>query len=545
MYAVKLESASLYTRDGIRLDADIYRPESQETFPILLMRQPYGRKIASTVVYAHPQWYAAQGYIVIIQDVRGRGTSQGEFDLFVNEIDDGLDTLHWAQQLAGSNGKIGMYGFSYQGMTQIYAASHNLDALKTICPAMIAYDLYSDWAYENGAFCLQGNLGWAIQLAAETARLQGDNMAFQRLYEASRQLPLNDSTPANPNLLRELAPDSFYHDWLNHPYPDTYWQQLSPKYCLSEVDLPMLHIGGWFDPYLRGTLNLYQGMKSRSIFAQHLLIGAWGHLPWGRNIGQFDYGNNSIISVDQLQIQWFDYFLKGKSSDMLEKPSVCLFEMGSNQWQYFNEFPQPSYQQYFLNSMGLANLTESGKLKEEQPKATTPVTDIIVHDPWRPVPSLGGHAATPAGVFDRSLLDNRSDILTYTSDPMAEEMHLIGASFVTLYCTADALSFDLSVVLSQVTPDSKVYPIAQGYGRIDDTQLPIRLPLQATCLNIPQGHCLRLSISAACFPAYAVNSGTGSFPKDSKLIESKIITLKVMTGKEYPSSLSLSLQPKI
>ncbi|MGK7930994.1 MAG: CocE/NonD family hydrolase [Microcystaceae cyanobacterium] len=539
MYAVKLETASLYTRDGIRLDADIYRPESQETFPVLLMRQPYGRKIASTVVYAHPQWYAAQGYIVVIQDVRGRGTSQGEFDLFINEIDDGLDTLHWAKQLAGSNGSIGMYGFSYQGMTQLYAASHCLDALKTICPAMIAYDLYSDWAYENGAFCLQGNLSWAMQLAAETSRLQGDSMAFQKLYAASRQLPLNDSIPANPNLLRELAPDSFYHDWLNHPYPDSYWQQLSPKFWLSKVDLPMLHIGGWFDPYLRGTLNLYKTMKGHSVFPQHLMIGPWGHLPWGRKVGELDYGKTSISFIDQLQIQWFDYFLKGKSSDFLQKPSICVFEMGSNQWRYLSHFPTETNRQYFLKSVGLSNLTESGKLQAAQPEETTPTEDIIVHDPWRPVPSLGGHAATPAGVFDRSLLESRNDILTYTSEPIAEDMYLMGESSVTLYCTADALSFDLSVVLSQVTPEGKVYGISQGYGRIDHTQLPICLPLQATCLKVPQGNCLRLSISAACFPAYAVNSGTGSLPKDSKLIESKIITLKVMTGKEYLSSVSL------
>ncbi|WP_439566425.1 CocE/NonD family hydrolase, partial [Gloeocapsopsis crepidinum] len=147
------ESASMLTRDGVRLDADIYRPDAEGEFPVLLMRQPYGRAIASTVVYAHPSWYAAHGYIVVIQDVRGRGTSQGEFKLFVNEIEDGEDAVNWAADLPGSNGKVGMYGFSYQGMTQLYAAVAKPPALKTICPAMIAYDLYSDWVYAGGAFC--------------------------------------------------------------------------------------------------------------------------------------------------------------------------------------------------------------------------------------------------------------------------------------------------------------------------------------------------------------------------------------------------------
>jgi uncharacterized protein len=181
MVKISQQTASMQTRDGVRLDADIYRPDTAEKLPILLMRQPYGRAIASTVVYAHPRWYAAQGYIVVIQDVRGRGTSAGEFDLFSHEIEDGLDTINWVSQLPGSTGNVGMYGFSYQGMTQLYAAVHKPEALCAIAPAMVAYDLYTDWAYENGAFCLYANLAWAMQLAAETARLQGDETACTRL----------------------------------------------------------------------------------------------------------------------------------------------------------------------------------------------------------------------------------------------------------------------------------------------------------------------------------------------------------------------------
>lgn len=194
------QTASMYTRDGVRLDADIYRPDGDGEFPVLLMRQPYGRAIASTVVYAHPTWYAAQGYIVVIQDVRGRGTSQGEFKLFANEIADGEDTVNWAASIPGSNGQVGMYGFSYQGMTQLYTAIAQPPALKTICPAMIGYDLYTDWAYEGGAFCLQTNLAWAIQLATETARLRGDKEKYQALFTASRNLPLN-----NPEILQQIG----------------------------------------------------------------------------------------------------------------------------------------------------------------------------------------------------------------------------------------------------------------------------------------------------------------------------------------------------
>jgi hypothetical protein len=579
---IKQETASMYTRHRIRLDADIYRPDTDEPLPVLLMRQPYGRKIASTVVYAHPRWYAAQGYIVAIQDVRGRGTSEGEFDLFTYEIEDGFDAVNWAAKLPGSTGDVGMYGFSYQGMTQLYAAVERPDALKAICPAMIAWDLYTDWAYENGAFCLQANLGWAIQLAAETARLRGDETAYQKLYTASRNLPLYDAIPANPQIMQELAPDSFYHQWLNHPYPGEYWDLRSPKTLIKDVDLPMLHIGGWFDPYLRGTLNLYREMANRSKYPQHLIVGPWAHLPWGRKLGGVDYGIEASSPVDELQIRWFDQFLKGKDTGIFTESPVCLWEMGTNQWRYFASFPEQNQKVFYLASNGLSSIKEdAGMLWEYEVEEVEEVevvetfqgtsvqeveegeillrntllenefeqeiaefinnNDILVHDPWRPVPALGGHASIPGGSFDRSTLDCRSDILTYTSATLEEDLYIAGEIIITIYCSSDAASFDLSAVLSQVYPDGKVNNFTQGYTRINSSQLPIKIPLQATCICISKGNCLRLSLSGACFPAYPVNCGTGKLPKESRLIEAQIITINVMSGADYPSQIQLSV----
>lgn len=562
---IKQATASMYTRDGVRLDADLYRPDTKEDLPILLMRQPYGRKIASTVVYAHPSWYAAQGYLVVIQDVRGRGTSEGEFDLFTHEIADGLDTINWVSQLTGSTGEVGMYGFSYQGVTQLYAAVERPQALKVICPAMVAYDLYRDWAYENGAFCLQANLGWAIQLAAETARLKGDETAYCRLYQASRNLPLSDPIPASPDILRELAPDSFYHLWLKYSDPNhEYWQKRSPKNLIQDVDLPMLHVGGWFDPYLRGTLNLYQAMAAKSQFPQHLIVGPWAHLPWGRKLGSIDYSIEAQNPIDEAQIRWFDYFLKGKDTGILEESPICLFEMGSNQWCEWEQFPSQKQKIYYFASDGLASMREdSGMLWEYEEEIASEFlspqellatdlletaedhfpgsTDILVHDPWRPVPALGGHATFPGGSFDRSSLDCRTDILTYTSAPLEQELHLVGTAIAEVYCTADTPSFDLSVVLSQVTPDGKIFNVTQGYIRVDTPQTPIKIPLQPTCTLIPSENCLRVSVSAACFPAYPVNPGTGSLPDQTRLIEAQIITLNISSSLEFPSQLKLSV----
>ena len=547
MFAVYKKTVSFLTRDYVRLDADLYYPDSLGEFPVLLMRQPYGRKIASTVVYAHPSWYASQGYLVVIQDVRGRGTSQGEFKLFTNEIEDGLETLNWAAQLPQSNGKVGMYGFSYQGMTQLYAAVHQPPALKTICPAMIAYNLYKDWAYENNAFCLQMNLGWAIQLASETAKLKGDQETFQKLYVASRNLPLLDKIPVNPNILKELAPDSFYHDWLNRSEDDLYWQNLSPEFLLEKVDLPMLHIGGWFDPHLRGNFKLYQNMKNKSQFPQHLIVGPWGHLPWGRKTGEINYGQSASSFIDEYQIAWFDHFLKGKQSQLLEKLPIQLFEMGSNQWRNLEALNSSQQQTFYLKSNGLANIQENaGQLVTDLLLDMPKIIDTIVHDPWRPVPSLGGHAGFPSGSFERSHLDTRFDVLTYTSQPLTKDLFLQGEIKVEINVQADTASFDLCAIVSEVYPDGSVYNFSQSYRRVNtsETEQTILFSLQPICMKLAQGNAIRLSLSGANFPAYAMNSGTNQFPYETKLIDYQVITLSIHSGGTALSKIIFHLSTK-
>ncbi|BAZ23957.1 peptidase S15 [Kalymmatonema gypsitolerans NIES-4073] len=559
------QTASMLTRDGVRLDADIYRPAAEGKFPVLLMRQPYGRAIASTVVYAHPTWYAAHGYIVVIQDVRGRGTSQGEFKLFAHEIEDGEYTVKWAANLPGSNGNVGMYGFSYQGMTQLYAAAAKPSALKTICPAMIGYDLYTDWAYEGGAFCLQSNLAWAIQLATETARIKKDKNAYQALLAASRHLPLHDPIPTDPELLKNFAPDSFYHEWLAHSQPDQYWKKLSPKTHLKDVDLPMFHIGGWFDRYLRGTLNLYKDMSARSAYRQQLLVGPWAHLPWNRKVGAVDFGVNAASPVDRMQLCWFDQFLKGVDTGLLNELPIWLFEMGSNLWQRFptlfklngrsaenssaeskahaprsRSVSEGDTLSYFLSTTGLASISEGeGILTTTCPETST--DNVLVHDPWRPVPSLGGHAGIPAGCFDRTHIDSRSDVLTYTTEPLETDLFLAGDVVVEVYCVSDKPSYDLCAVLSDVYPDGRVYNLTQGYLRCSDGTHPVKrtIQLQATCAKISIGHALRLSLSAACFPAYAMNPGNNS----AFGIDAEIITLMVSCGGESSSQILLPVVP--
>ena len=539
MTVLAKQTYSMHTRDGVRLDADVYYPDAEGEFPVLLMRQPYGRAIASTVVYAHPIWYAAHGYIVVIQDVRGRGTSEGEFKLFEHEIDDGLDTVNWAAQLPRSSGTVGMYGFSYQGMTQLYAAMSHPPALKTICPAMLAADLYSDWAYEGGAFCLFANLGWALQLAAETARLKQDEPAFLALSRAAKNLPLSDSIPARPDVIQQFADyDSFYQAWLDHPdRDDPYWKTLSPN--LADLDLPMLHIGGWFDTYMRGTLHLYQAMTAQCSALQHLLVGGWTHLPWGRNVGAVDFGADAVSPCDRAQIRWFDHFLKGIDTGLSNDSPLTLFEMGSNYWRSLSNFPA-TQTLFYLESSGLASIDpRDGKLSTQHSALST---SPIVHDPWRPVPALGGHASYPCGMFDRRVIVDRTDVLTYTSEPLETDLHLAGEITLELYCTADAPSFDISAIVSEVKPNGAVFNFSQGYRRIDTQNSSYTLTLQPTCICISKGSALQLSLSGACFPAYPVNPGTGASPGESRAIDAQIIMISIHTGETCPSRIMLPTQ---
>ncbi len=214
--------------------------------------------------------------------------------------------------------------------------------------------------------------------------------------------------------------------------------------------------------------------------------------------------------------------------------------MGSNQWRYFDSWPVFNHKSYYFSSTGLASLRDDeGVLTENLPE-TCP-DDIFVHDPWRPVPSLGGHAAIPAGSFDRSAIDCRADVLTYTSEPLAEDLHLAGDVVGEIWCKADAPSFDLCAVLSEVKYDGSVCNLTQGYLRVnpgeDSEQLLISL--QSTCVMVARGNALRLSLSAACFPAYAVNAGTGLSAGESRLMEARIITLTVSCGGDCPSQILL------
>lgn len=536
------ETGSMVTADGMRLDADIYRPEGAGEYPVLLMRQPYGRRIASTVIYGHPSWYAANGYIVVIQDVRGRGTSEGQFRIFSDDVRDGADTIAWAARLPGSTGRVGMYGFSYQGHTQFLALAAGRSELQALCPGMATWDVHRDWAYEGGAFCFLNNVYWGVQMAAEQARLARDVEAFEALYAASRSLPLHSSRPCRPEILETHARYTHYRDWVANPDPGPYWESIAVGHALADraLDVPMLHFGGWYDFMLRGTLRAYRECCARTTKPQRLVVGPWTHMPWGRRAGAADFGPDAHGFVDALQIAWFDRFLKGIENGVDRAPPVRLFDLISKTWRDFDRWPQPEPRSLHTSSDGLATVSASGRLTELSPAQVG--QDVIVHDPWRPAPALGGHNAEPGGMQERSEVDNRPDVSTYTSAPFAAPTTLAGEVDLTLSVRCDQPCFDVSAVLSRVTPDGRAFNLTQGHCRVDSSSAaPVRIGMRALCATLTVGDALRLSIAAASFPAFAVNPGTGAPPGEARLVDNRIITLFIISGGARSTRLQLPI----
>ena len=513
---------SMYTRDGVRLDADVYMPEGDGPFPVLLMRQPYGRRIASTVVYAHPIWYVHHGYLVVIQDVRGRGSSEGAFEPFIHEKEDGYDTLDWVATLPGSNGCVGMYGFSYHGMTQLFAAASGNSALKVIAPAMAASDLYRHWAYEGDAFRLYGNMTWAAQLGAETARRSGSHALYARLHQMGHGPTGGELIDPAGLTVRQTLADTFYSEWMDNDAGSSYWCERSAGNQLAGVNIPALHIGGWFDSFLSGTLANYDILR-QSGAPQRLVIGPWTHLPWTPAVGSVWLGESAQSPVDRMQLRWFDRFLKDQVNGIDRASLVELYDLRAGRWIFNEDFPDPTPIRFYLWSNGLANLDLGTGCLVDSPRSSA--DDIFVLDPWRPVPTTGGHLGPSLGIHDRTAIDARPDVTTYTTEPFINAVQLAGAIKASLAVDSDAISFDLSAVLSVVDVDGRSRNLTQGYSRITGSGGPHRVDLRATCALVRAGERLRLSVSGSCYPAFALNDGSGRNPGTIGAADYKVITL--------------------
>ena len=504
-----MSDAWVATADGLNLRCRIWTPAGRGPWPTLLMRQPYGRAIASTITYAHPQWYASHGYAVVVQDVRGRGESEGVFGGFRQEPADGSTTLAWLRSQSWCSGRVGSYGFSYQGLSQLLLDGDG-ELPDALAPAMAGLDERLHWASEGGCHWWALGLAWGLQLAAQSCRRRGDERSW---WEIRRSLDSGHFLAEGLSLLERHDPEGMALRWLRHdPADPAGWTVHEPPAPLWRR--PMLLVGGWHDPHLSGVLDLWR--RCRQAGGQPWLrLGAWSHLHWRGGI-------------DALHLAFFNRHLREQADATTALPDQpCLLqEISSLSWLARSP-AQANGLHWSLRSGGLAAVDSSeGQLQHGDQAGAGSVS--VVHDPWRPLPGRGGHLGLDAGAVERSDLDGRCDVACFTAAPLSEPLELLGRPVLSLPAAADQPGFDLCVAVSLLRTDGTVLQCSTGVARHRGEGclrlMPRRIELQPLLLHLQPGERLRLSIGLAAWPQVAVNPGDGSMPLGPAGPEHRVIT---------------------
>jgi putative CocE/NonD family hydrolase len=560
-------------RDGIRLQADVWRPAASGRYPILLQRTPYNRADSFAVIVnagIEPLRAVSEGFVVVIQDTRGRFGSEGAFVPFRTEADDGVDTIEWLAARPYSNGRVGMYGASYYAATQLLAAVRNPPALLAIAPQITASDYHDDWIYRGGALQLGFTLYWALGLAAaeaERRRGAGEDVdvvmaQLQKLTDdpwgAFRARPLNGL-----DALGTLLPD--WNDWLAHPDRDEFWRSISIADQFATLDVPALHIGGWFDVFLHGTLANYRGLAGRKDAAeQRLIVGPWAHAVAYDALGEVDYGPaSSIAALDltRVQLDWFAGFLKPDATPSASAP-VRVFVMGDNQWRDEDAWPptRARTERFYLGTGVAEDSPFAGVLARDCPREDQPAASFTF-DPADPVPTTGGATFLPgvyvglhAGQRDQRAIEQRDDVLSYTTNPFDEDVEICGPVAVSLWAATSAADTDWTAKLVDVFPDGRALNICDGIIRAryaNGTEAEdfvaagsvreFRIDLGATAIVIGRGHAIRLEISSSNFPRFDVNPGNGGPVASATVADLVVANQQVFHGGAHPSHLELSV----
>lgn len=540
--------------DGTTLVSDHYYPAGGGPWPTLLMRQPYGRDIASTVVYAHPVWFARHGYHVVIQDVRGRGGSEGEFYPFRNEARDGAETIAWLRGHAACNGRIGMYGFSYQGATQLLAAAEQPAGLACIAPHMAAADLYHGWFYHHGALRLSSTLGWGIQMLREDARRLGLREASSALEAAWRDVRSQPQYAPYAQLpaISDSALPGYVRDWMTHREAGSYWSEQDIGEKLDRICIPALHVAGWFDTYLEGSIAGYLALREHAgtAFArehQYLIAGPWVHIPWGDRAGDAKLGEAANLNTDEILLRWFHHWLKD-SGDFDGEPRIRYFALGPNEWRNCEQWPADAGFRFFLHSGGNANSRKGDGTLSTAAAAGDEPRDVFVYDPEVPVMAPGGPQAL-SGPFDQSAAELGNNLLVYTSAAAAQDVEVLGQPRVKIFAAASAAHADLTAKLVRVKADGRAEFLSIGIARsswLFDSYLPDaahawEFTLEPIAFVLRTGECLRLEIAASAFPLYDRNASNATPPQLAGPWNWERSTHQVMHTAEFPSALFLPL----
>jgi uncharacterized protein len=544
-------------RDGVRLRADVFRPASSGPHPVLVQRYPYSTRDGFMAMFG--QQIASQGYAVVVQSCRGRFGSEGEFSPFHPDVDDSYDTVEWAATQPWSNGEVGMYGVSYSGMTQWTAVIARPPHLVCIAPMVCTWDwTVGGWYFSPGVLALGLAVLWSAQMTAyeaerrgvappvpvfaEVARMVdegglGDPGAMAKLLEVqpAAAQPLYDHRPLRDvEGLRDLAP--WFRDWCDHPDPqDPFWHPIRGADHAAEIDLPILHVTGWYDYFTKGTLDAYTTMAGLR-GDQRLIAGPWNHN--GMQVRPdadpatwmfFDF------SPDAPTMRFFAHHLKGEIPDDDDVPPVRVYVMGDNVWRDEQEWPlaRTQWTSYHLHG--------DGTLSVEPPGDEAP--DTFVYDPSDPVPGSLALGPTYDDPVDLAAVAERPDVLVYRTEPLDQDTEITGPVTVELWASTSAPSTDFTAKLIEVFPDGSAMHLCQGIVRTDGGQAHRHtIDLVATSVVVKAGHRLRLDVSSSEYPTFELNPNTGRRITDDD--EVATATQTVFHDADHPSRLILPIIPR-
>jgi putative CocE/NonD family hydrolase len=511
-------------RDGVKLATDIWLPAATGQFPLILMRTPYLRAYPDFGFDQFALYFAQHGYAFAIQDVRGRGDSEGEFNFFFQEGPDGYDAIEWLATQPWANGRVGMMGLSYLGTTQWLAAREHPPHLVCMAPTAAAGRYLEELPSVGGAFGLQWAINWlnSTSLKGMQGNLAGVDWPA---ILAHRPLITMDSALHG----REIR---LFREFLQHQTLDDYWRRIifTPD-DFAKLDLPTLITTGWFDGDQPGALSYWRGMRAYSPAKDHqyLIAGPWTHpqtlMGGALSEAGFKFTPDSKIDNKAVHLEFFDYCLKG-AKPAPEWPRARLYFTGSNVWRSFDEYPprQATERPLYLTSGGRANtLSGNGKLSWDAPGATS--TDRYTYDP-RQALKLGFEEATLTKDGDHRGVERREDVLVYTSAPLTAPVTIAGTVMVELYAASDAKDTDFMVKLIDVQPDGRalklgVDPVGviraryrQGIDRevfLTPGQVErYRIELYDIGHTFLPGHRIRLDVMSHHAPFFNPNQNTGN-----------------------------------
>lgn len=527
-------------RDGVVLRADVYRP-AEGRWPVLLKRTPYDKNLPfGTLVDLDPMTAVLEGFVVVIQDVRGRASSDGRHRPF-EERDDGYDTVEWCAAQQWCNGNVGMYGSSYHGATQMAAASARPPHLRAISPIQASSDYHEGRSYFGGAFELgalltislgttaYGSFRFADLDRAELRRHRAEIAdVLASLPDAVLDLPLRERFGRSEGALAVLTP--WFMDWVERTSPDDpYWESISLERRHRDMNVPALHVTSWYDQFHVGTLRNYEGLRASAASAgarddQYLIVGPWNHYPprtggqGSIRVGDVDFGRAAKLNMDGVQLGWFRQQLEGEAGAFRQRKRVKLFVMGRNVWRDEDEWPlaRAVDTPLFLQASG-----GTGGLQWEQVEEHHDAS--YDYDPLHPVPTHGGaHLVLDSAVLQgpvlQDLVEGRDDVLTFTTEPLAADLEVTGWVHADLRVSSTAVSTDFTVRLCDVHPDGRSVSVCDGIRRVrrvPGDAFNVEVGLGATSHVFLAGHRLRVQVSSSNSPRFDVNPNTGGRAWDS------------------------------